>query len=177
MVSPPVHRTPERLADALARSEHSARSGAKDADTAPNPGGLPVLTPAGREILEVLWRKSRPQRTADLHQAVSATFRQRAGRQINSTSTLLTELMEQGWVAGTKRGGRWQWEPAVSRAAGLRAIARRIVEEFCAVRADALYLVVEALDGLELEALVGGGARRAVPAGFGPGPGGRRQRK
>jgi predicted transcriptional regulator len=137
-----------------------------------------VLTPAGREILEVLWRQPRPMRTTDLHRAVAATFRQRAGRRLNSTSTLLTELMAQGWVTGTKHGARWRWEPSVTRSAGLRAIARQMVEEFCAGRADALYLVVEALDGLDLEALVESGGRQAVRAsGFGPGPGGRRPRR
>lgn len=177
--SPPVDLPAVGEGATQTRSVPATQSASEGAAGALNPGpSLPVLTPAGREILEVLWRQSRPLRTTDLHKAVSATFRRRAGRRINSTSTLLTELMEQGWVAGTKHGGRWKWEPSVSRAAGLRAIARRIVEEFCAERADAFYLVIEALDGLDLEDLAAGGRRPVARAsGFGPGPGGRRPRK
>ena len=56
--------------------------------------------------------------------------------------------MEQGWIAGTKPRGRWQWGPSVSRAAGLRAVARRIVKK------GAVYGAKE-MSGIEKGSLTG----------------------
>lgn len=130
-------------------------------------GDLPPLTRAGREALEVLWQRSRPLSTRALHDEISRRYPERAGRRINTTSTLLVELMEQGWVTGEKRGGsRWRYQPAVPRNEGLRTLARRAVADLCAVQGDAWYLVREALCALDLEELVGGvGRSRERPGG------------
>lgn len=176
-----MSRSPERPHPAGGREPLAVREvKSTAAATFSEPGKLlPALTPAGREVLEVLWTRNAPQSTRALHDAVSRCFPERAGRQINTTSTLLTELVEQGWVAGRKRGGsRWHYEPAVSRSDGMTALAQRTVGEFCADRRDAWYLVREALRALDLEELVQSGRSRTVPApGFGPGPGGRRSRR
>lgn len=172
--------TPETIRHAGDREPAARGATAAAAAAPPAPGKLlPALTPAGREVMEVLWTRSSPQSTRALHDGVSRRFPDRAGRQINTTSTLLTELIDQGWVTGRKRGGsRWHYEPAVSRSDGMTALAQRTVGEFCADRRDAWYLVREALRALDLEELVQSGRRRAVPgAGFGPGPGGRRPRR
>lgn len=122
---------------------------------------LPPLTPAGREVLEVLWQRNGPQSTRALHDAVAGDYPERAGRRINTTSSLLVELMEQGWVTGEKHGGsRWRYRAAVSRDEGLRMLARRAVAELCTVQRDAWYLVSEALCALDLEELVVGVGRR-----------------
>ena len=109
----------------------------------PDPGvHLPALTPAGRELLEVLWRSSRPMTTRQLQDAIARRFPHRAGRKIQTVSTLVAELMAQGWVAGEKRGGtRWVYRPAVSRDQGLAQIARWVVEEFVREPDDRLCLI------------------------------------
>lgn len=109
----------------------------------PGPGTrLPALTPAGRELLEVLWSAGRPLTTRQLQDAIARRFPHRAGRQIQTVSTLLAELMAQGWVAGEKRGGtRWRYRPAVSRDQGLTQIARWVVEEFIREPEDRLCLI------------------------------------
>jgi predicted transcriptional regulator len=119
--------------------------------TPPGPGArLPALTPAGRELLEVLWSAGRPLTTRQLQDAIARRFPHRAGRKIQTVSTLLAELMAQGWVAGEKRGGtRWVYRPAVSRDQGLSQIARWVVEEFVREPEDRLCLIREALRVLE----------------------------
>ena len=113
----------------------------------PEPGTrLPSLTPAGRELLEVLWRARRRLTTRQLQDAIGRAFPHRAGRKIQTVSTLLAELMAQGWVAGEKRGGtRWVYRPAVSRDQGLTQIARWVVGEFVREPEDRLCLIREAL--------------------------------
>ncbi len=107
---------------------------------------LPALTPAGRELLEVLWRAERPVTTRQLQDAIARRFPHRAGRRIQTVSTLLAELMAQGWVAGEKRGGtRWVYRPAVSRDEGLSHLARWVVEEFIREPKDRLCLIREGL--------------------------------
>jgi predicted transcriptional regulator len=107
---------------------------------------LPALTPAGRELMEVLWLAGRPQSTRQLQDAIARTFPHRAGRKIQTVSTLLAELMAQGWVAGEKRGGtRWVYRPAVTRGEGLRQLARWVVEEFVREPEDRLCLIREGL--------------------------------
>ncbi len=112
-----------------------------------DPGArLPALTPAGRELLEVLWSASRPLSTRQLQDAIGRAFPHRAGRKIQTVSTLVAELMAQGWVAGEKRGGtRWVYRPAVSRDQGLSQIARWVVEEFVREPEDRLSLIREGL--------------------------------
>jgi predicted transcriptional regulator len=107
---------------------------------------LAALTPAGRELLEVLWSASRPLTTRQLQDAIALRFPHRAGRKIQTVSTLLAELMAQRWVAGEKRGGtRWVYRPAVSREEGLSQLARWVVEEFVREPEDRLCLIREGL--------------------------------
>jgi predicted transcriptional regulator len=113
----------------------------------PDPGSrLPALTPAGRELLEVLWSASRALTTRQLQDAIARRFPHRDGRKIQTTSTLLTELMAQGWVVGEKRGGtRWVYRPAVTRSEGLSQLALWVVEEFVREPEDRLCLIRQAL--------------------------------
>jgi predicted transcriptional regulator len=115
--------------------------------TPPDPGArLPALTPAGRELLEVLWNAGRPLTTRQLQDAIARAFPHRAGRKIQTVSTLVAELMAQGWVAGEKRGGtRWVYRPTVSRSKGLCQLARWVVEELVREPEDRLCLIREAL--------------------------------
>ena len=138
----------------------------------PEPGArLPALTPAGRELLEVLWSAGRPLTTRQLQDAIARRFPHRAGREIQTVSTLVAELMAQGWVAGEKRGGtRWLYRPAVSRDQGLAQIARRVVGEFIREPEDRLCLIRAALRIVgfvpvgSLEALVDDAGRQAKGA-------------
>jgi predicted transcriptional regulator len=96
--------------------------------------------------MEVLWIAGRPQTTRQLQDAISRRFPHRAGRKIQTVSTLLGELMAQGWVAGEKRGGtRWVHRPAVTRSEGLSHLARWVVEEFVREPGDRLSLIREGL--------------------------------
>jgi predicted transcriptional regulator len=116
--------------------------------TRPDTAGarLPALTPAGRELMEVLWSASRSPTTRQLQDAIARRFPHRAGRKIQTVSTLLAELMAQDWVAGEKRGGtRWVYRPAVSRGEGLKQIARWVVEGFVREPEDRLCLIREGL--------------------------------
>ena len=107
---------------------------------------LPALTPAGRELMEVLWNAGRPLHTRQLQDAIARTFPHRAGRKIQTVATLLAELMAQGWVAGEKRSGtRWVYRPAVTRGDGLGQLARWVVEEFVREPEDRLCLIREGL--------------------------------
>ena len=113
---------------------------------------LPLLPPAGRELLEVLWSAGGPRSTRQIHDAVATSFPHRAGRAIQTTATLLTALVAQGWVAGEKRGGnRWVYRPAVTRDEGLRQLARRAVEAFCVEPRDGWSLVRAAVGRLDLD--------------------------
>ena len=85
---------------------------------------LPPLAPAGRELLEVLWSAPGPRSTRQIHDAVATSFPHRAGRKIQTTATLLTALVAQGWVAGEKRGGS-RWGVPGSGHAGRRPAATR----------------------------------------------------
>ena len=127
----------------------------------PEPGArLPALTPAGRELMEVLWSAGRPLTTRQLQDASARRFPHRAGRQIQTVSTLLAELMAQGWVAGEKRGGtRWVYRPAVSRDQGLTQIARWVVGEFVREQEDREHLVRE---GLRMVGYVPAGSPEAL---------------
>lgn len=92
---------------------------------------LPPLPPASRELLETLWTRNGPVNTRSLHDAATARYPHRAGRRINTTSSLLAALAQQGWIRGWKAGGtRWRWSPAVGRTEGLRHLARLAVAEF-----------------------------------------------
>ncbi len=104
------------------------------------------MTPAGRELLEVLWSASRALTTRQLQDAIARAFPHRAGRKIQTVSTLLAELMALGWVAGEKRGGtRWVYRPAVTRDEGLSQLARWVVGEFVREPKDRLCLIREGL--------------------------------
>lgn len=157
---------PHRASGADLRRRTSREHSAQGLEQRPAPGegeppSLPPLTPAGREVLEVLWQRERPQTTRALHDAIARRYPERAGRRINTTSTLLVELMERGWVTGEKRGGsRWRYEAAVSRNEGLLTLARWAVRDLCTVRQDAWYLVQEALCALDLGELVTSAGRR-----------------
>jgi predicted transcriptional regulator len=95
--------------------------------------------------MEVLWVAGRPLTTHQLQDAIARTF-PHAGRKIQTASTLLAELMAQGWVAGEKRGGtRWVYRPAVSRDHGLTQIARWVVGELVREPEDRLCLIREGL--------------------------------
>jgi predicted transcriptional regulator len=133
----------------------------RPASTPPEPGArLPALTQAGRELVEVLWRAGRPLTTRQLHDAIARRFPHRAGRKIQTVSTLLAELTAQGWVAGEKRGGtRWLYRPAVSRDEGLSQIARWVVEEFVREPEDRLCLIRE---GLRMVGYVPAGSPEAL---------------
>jgi predicted transcriptional regulator len=109
------------------------------------PSHLPPLTLAGRELLETLWTREEPMSTRQLHDAISRRYPDRAGRKINTTSTLLAELVADGWVAGERHGGRWRWRPAVTRAEGLAQLARLAVADFSENGRDAWFLVYAAL--------------------------------
>ena len=125
----------------MAEPRHRPASTPTDAGTR-----LPALTPAGRELLEVLWIAGRPLHTRQLQDAIALRFPHRAGRKIQTVSTLVAELMAQGWVAGEKRGGtRWAYRPAVSRGEGLRQLARWVVDEFVREPEDRLCLIREGL--------------------------------
>ncbi len=134
--------------------------------TPPDAGArLPALTPAGRELMEVLWRSGRSLATRQLQDAIARRFPHRAGRKIQTVSTLLAELMAQAWVAGEKRGGtRWVYRPAVSRDHGLTQLARWVVEEFVREPEDRLCLIRE---GLRMVRFVS-----VAPTGSNPGSGG-----
>jgi predicted transcriptional regulator len=96
--------------------------------------------------MEVLWSAGCPLTTRQLQDAIARAFPHRAGRKIQTVSTLLAELMAQGWVAGEKRGGtRWVYRPAVSRDEGLSQLARWVVEEFIREPGDRRHLVLAAL--------------------------------
>jgi len=114
---------------------------------------LPPLALAARELMEVLWQAPGPRSTRAVQDAIARRYAARAGRAIQTTATLLTMLMEQGWVVGRKRGGtRWVYSPAVSRSEGLRQLAERAVEAFCLVEpSDGWYLVRLALGKLDLD--------------------------
>lgn len=109
---------------------------------APN---LPPLTIAGRELLETLWLRNEPVTTRRLHDAIGRAYPERAGRKINTTSTLLAELVADGWIAGEKHGGRWRWKPTVSRAEGLQQLALTAVADFGERPRDPWFLVYAAL--------------------------------
>jgi predicted transcriptional regulator len=97
-------------------------------------------------LLEILWRAGRPLTTRQLQDAIARPFPHRAGRKIQTVSTLLAELMAQGWVAGEKRGGtRWVYRPAVTRGEGLDQLARWVVGEFVSEPEDRLCLIREGL--------------------------------
>jgi predicted transcriptional regulator len=83
--------------------------------------------------------------TRQLHDAISRRYPDRSGRRINTTSTLLAELVADGWVAGEKRGGRWRWKPTVTRCDGLTWLAGLAVAGFCESGRDAWFLVYAAL--------------------------------
>jgi predicted transcriptional regulator len=96
--------------------------------------------------MEVLWSAGRPLTTRQLQDVIARTFPHRAGRKIQTVSTLLAELMAQRWVVGEKRGGtRWAYRPAVSRGEGLEQLARWVVEEFVREPGDRRHLVLAAL--------------------------------
>ena len=129
---------------------------------------LPALTPAGRELMEVLWSAGRPLTTRQLQDAIARAFPHRAGRKIQTVSTLLAELMAQGWVAGEKRGGtRWVYRPAVTRSEGLSHLARWVVEEFIREPEDRLCLIRA---GLRMVGYVRVGSPEAGGGGDGHGP-------
>jgi predicted transcriptional regulator len=58
------------------------------------------------------------------------TYPERSDRKLNTTSTLLAELVADGWIAGEKHCGQWRWRPAVSRSEGLQQLARIAVADF-----------------------------------------------
>ena len=134
---------------------------AMEPTTASGTASLLPLVPAARELMEVLWRAPGPRSTRAVHDAIARRYPARAGRAIQTTSTLLTVLMEQGWVVGWKRGGtRWVYEPAVSRGEGLRQLAEQAVEAFCLIEpGDRWFLVRAALGRLEFDEPGGAPAR------------------
>jgi predicted transcriptional regulator len=96
--------------------------------------------------MEVLWIAGCPLTTRQLQDAIARCFHHRAGRKIQTVSTLLAELMAQGWVAGEKRGGtRWVYRPAVTRSEGLSHLARWVVGDFVCEPGDRRHLVLAAL--------------------------------
>ena len=116
-------------------------------------------------------RVGRPLTTRRLVDAIARSFAHRAGGKIQTVSTLVAELMAQGWVAGEKRGGtRWVYRPTVSRDQGLTQIARWVVQEFVREPEDRLCLIREALRMVgfvpmaSLEALADHVGRRAKSA-------------
>jgi predicted transcriptional regulator len=113
--------------------------------------------------MEVLWTAPRPLSTRAVADAIARRYPHRAGRAIQTTATLLTSLMAQGWAVGRKRGGtRWVYEPAVSRSAGLSQLAERVVDAFCVGGpSDGWYVVRAALGRLDLEEPGGAPAHRS----------------
>lgn len=83
--------------------------------------------------------------TRQLHDAIGRRYRERAGRELNTTSTLLAALVEDGWIAGEKHGGRWRWKPAVSRSESLQQLALMAVADFSERERDSWFLVHAAL--------------------------------
>lgn len=109
------------------------------------PPPLPPLTVAGRELLETLWTRTEPMSTRQLQDAISRRYPERSERRINTTLTLLAELVSDGWVAGEKPGTRWKWRATATRAEGLAQLARLAVAEFSDSGRDAWFLVHAAL--------------------------------
>ena len=98
---------------------------------------------------------------------------------LQTVSTLLAELMAQGWVAGERRGGtRWAYRPSVSRSEGLSQLARLVVGEFVREAEDRLCLIREGLRMVGFvpvslpEALVDPAGRQAKSAAAEPLSGG-----
>lgn len=141
---------------------------------------LPSLSPALRELVETLWAHARPLTTRQLQDATARRHPQRAGRKINSTSSLLESLVAAGWVTGDKRGGgRWRWRAALTRHEGLERLATIAVEDFSRNPRDSWYLIQAALGGALLDLVrrnpgPAGGERQ--PAGTAPAAGSNRSR-
>lgn len=107
---------------------------------------LPPLTVTGRELMETLWLRNSPATTRQLHDAIGRAYPERSERKLNTTSTLLGELVAVGWVAGDKGGsGRWKWKPTVSRSEGLQQLALIAVGDFGERARDPWFLVYAAL--------------------------------
>jgi predicted transcriptional regulator len=83
--------------------------------------------------------------TRQLHDRIARRYPERSERRINTTSSLLAELLADGWVAGEKPGTRWKWRAAVSRTEGMAQLAWIAVAEFSELARDPWHLVYSAL--------------------------------
>ena len=131
------------------------------------PQGLPPLTPALRELMEVLWASPSPCTGRTVHDRAVAQFSGRSERSYSTTYNLLARLEARGYIeTDSTPGRRHRYRPRVTRAEGLAVTAEHVVGEFCHQRLDGLYLLRAFLQLLDLDELVparGEAERRTDP--------------
>lgn len=119
------------------------------------PQGLPPLSPALRELMEVLWASPSPCTGRTVHDRAVEQYSSRRGRAYSTTSNLLARLEARGYIeTDSTPGRRHRYRPRVTRAEGLSVTAEHVVGEFCNERLDGLYLLRAFLRLFDLDELV-----------------------
>lgn len=119
---------------------------------------LPPLSDAQLEIMTLLWDRGRGS-------LGEVWFDLNARRPVarNTVQTLLTRMVEKGWVRTRSEGRGFVYEPARPREAGLRSVLRRVID--VAFKGSAEGLVLSLLDGDTLDEEELGRVRRLIAEG------------
>lgn len=106
--------------------------------------GLPVLPPAEREIMEILWSADGPCTLRMVRIRSAEEFPARRGRGASSVQSILETLTARGYVEKIERsqGRRIRYRPLMSRGEALAGAAETAVDDFCRFhRRDGWFLV------------------------------------
>src|SRR5690348_15818790 len=95
--------------------------------------GLPELTPAQGEIMEIIWQRGELS-ASEVRRVLSK--RRRVAR--NTVRTLLERMEEKGWITHREEGRTFLYEAAQPRQATIGQKVREVVETVCGGSAEAL---------------------------------------
>lgn len=114
-----------------------------DNETDNDPAGLPALSEAQVEIMNVVWERGEA--------TLGDIWRELAAHRVvarNTVQTLLTRLVDKGWLQYRAEGKVFHYRAGQPREATLRHMAQRFVET--AFRGSAEGLVLALLEGQPL---------------------------
>jgi BlaI family transcriptional regulator, penicillinase repressor len=105
----------------------------------------PPLSDAQREIMDIVWDRGEVS-VAEVWRALAE--RRRVAR--NTVLTLITRLVDKGWLVARREGNAFRWTAALPRDDARREELRRLVDTVFAGSAEGLVMTL--LDGGGLSA-------------------------
>jgi BlaI family transcriptional regulator, penicillinase repressor len=100
-------------------------------------GGLPVLSEAQLEIMNVIWERSECS-VADVWKVLN----KRRGVSRNTVQTLIVRLEQKGWLTHRETDGGFLYAPTVSRQESQKSSVQRLIQTVFDGSAEGLVLTL-----------------------------------